>query len=54
MNLTGVFGAPLNPSLTYEVPRTQLSINKEIFNDIRKMKTTAAQHRLSYLTANQV
>ena len=44
----------MNESLTYCVPTTRIAINKEIFEDIKHMKHTAAHYRVAYLHANQV
>lgn len=54
LELTNIFGPSLNPSLTFNIPLTRISINKEMFPEIEKMKYTAANYRLAYLTANQV
>lgn len=54
LELATVFGPQISPSLTFHVPSTRLSVNKEIFPEIQQMKNTAAQYRMAYLTANQV
>ena len=53
--MANIFGPSLNPSFAFEMPYTRLSNNNNnIFEEIKQMKQTAAHHRMSYLTSNQI
>lgn len=52
--MVGIFGPKMGPSLTFKYPRTIMAYNNDLFINIKKIKQTAAHHRLAYLTAGQV
>lgn len=54
LDISNVFGTEQSDSLTFKLPPSRIALNRTILKEVEQMKQLAANHRMLYVTANQV